>query len=275
SEFPFLAALEHPADRMAKLAKKSYKHFLTEFGSESEELLDLKEDTLDPVRRFMTGSGAQLYTDAKQFLDRNRTNFAYLEGDEADQLETALADGRCFAAGGMKRVKELTDSLRQRLETMADDARKSAEQAIKSRVEKLKAIPGYETLSDEQRKEIDSVVDETVAQIRNQPIIAVVREAATRFETNGYTGILQKVTRWTTPVTLPQEKSSDSEGAVNPVNPQSKIENPKWIEFIGMSHLDVSFDKPWLQTNEDVERYLDSLRVAMLLAVREGKRIQL
>ena len=268
SEYPFLAALEHPADRMGKLAKKPYKHFLAEFGSESEELLDLKEDTLDPIRRFMTGSGAKLYADAKQFLERNRTNFAYLEGYEADQLETALADGRCFAGNGMKRIKELTDSLRGSLETLADDARNSAEQAIKSRVEKLKSIPGYETLTDDQRKEIDSVVDDTISQIRNQPIIAVVKEAATRFETNSYTGILKKVTAWTAP---PPEPTPDPGGGGDPSKPEWKPP----VEFIGMSHLDVSFDKPWLQTEEDVDRYLDLLRTALVSAVKEGKRIQL
>jgi hypothetical protein len=268
SEFPFLAALEHPAERMAKLGKKSYKHFLTEFGSESEELLDLKEDTLDPIRRFMTGSGSQLYADAKQFLDRNRSNFAYLDGDETDRLEAALSDGRCFAGNGMKQVKDLTDSLRQRLETMATDARKSAEDAIKSRVEKLKSIPGYDALTKEQRQEIDSVVEGTIEQIRTQPIIAVVKEAATRFETNGYTGILKKVTAWTAP---PPETKPDGDGSDGPAKPEFKPP----IEFIGMNHLNVNFDKPWLQTEEDVEGYLTSLRQAMLSAVNAGKRIQL
>ncbi|WP_339743375.1 BREX system P-loop protein BrxC [uncultured Rubinisphaera sp.] len=268
SEYPFLAALEHPADRMTKLAKKSYRHFLTEFGSESEELLDLKEDTLDPIRRFMSGSGATLYADARQFLDRNRTNFAYLEGDEADQLETALADGRCFAGNGMKRVKELTDSLRASLETLADGARNSAEQTIKSRVEKLKAIPGYETLSDEQRNEIDSVVDDAINQIRNQPIIAVVREAATRFETNGYTGILKKITSWTAP---PPDSTSDQDGSGDESDPGWKPP----VEFIGIGHLNVSFDKPWLQDEVDVNQYLELLRAAMISAVKEKKRIQI
>ena len=268
SQYPFLAALEHPADRMAKLAKKSYKHFLTEFSSESEDLLDLKEDTLDPIRRFMTGSGAQLYDEAKQFLDRNRVNFGYLDGDETDELETALADGRCYAGGGMRRVKELTDLLRGQLESQADAVRKSTEQAIKSRMDKLKAIPNYDTLTNQQRGEIDSVLDETLEQIRNQPVIAVVKEAATRFENNGYTGILQKVTAWTA---SPPEAKSDGDSAGD----DSKLTCKDPVEFVGLSQIEVSFDKPWLETTEDVDQYISKLRDAMAIAIHEGKRVRL
>ena len=85
AEYPFLATLTDPAGKLAKLGKKSYKHFLTEFTSESDELLDLKEDVIDPIRSFMGGSGATIYAEAKQFIERNRTNFAYLESDEPTQ----------------------------------------------------------------------------------------------------------------------------------------------------------------------------------------------
>ncbi len=168
----------------------------------------------------------------------------------------------------MKKVKELTDSLRQRLEILAGDARKAAEAAVTARIEKLKGIPGYDELSDGQRKEIDSVVDETIEQIRSQPIIAVVREAAARFESSGYTGILKKVTAWIAPRPAPAQ-STGSGGA----DREPEWESP--VEFIGLNHLKVSFDKPWLATSEDVDRYIDQLRESMLRAVSEKKRITL
>ena len=68
AEYPFLSTLTEPADKLFKLGKKSYKHFLTEFSEESEELHDLKEDVIDPIRNFMGGSGATIYAEAKEFL---------------------------------------------------------------------------------------------------------------------------------------------------------------------------------------------------------------
>jgi hypothetical protein len=47
------------------------------------------------------------------------------------------------------------------------------------------------------------------------------------------------------------------------------------IEYVAQASLRVDFDKPWLETKEDVEQYLDQMRVAMLKVVNEGKRVQL
>jgi hypothetical protein len=269
SDYPFLDALDEPIDEFKKLGKKSYKHFLAEFDGQRDRLLDLKEDLLDPIRRFMSGPNANLFAEAKQFLARNETNFAYLDGDESKDLKKILADPKCYAGNSMQQVRSLVDSLKSRLETLATDARAAAEDAVTSRVKKLQAIPGYDTLTTEQRGEIDAIVKGTVDQIRTQPIIAVVREAATQFENKSYTDILKKVTTWTTPRSNPKSEIE---------NPKSDDPTPEWkppIEFIGLSHLDVSFDKPFLQSAPDIEAYIDQLRKAMMQAINDGKRIQI
>ncbi|QDS92477.1 hypothetical protein FF011L_12200 [Roseimaritima multifibrata] len=264
--YPFLDALTDPIDELKKLGKKSYKHFLSDFDGERDRLLDLKEDLLDPIRRFMSGPNASLFAEAKQFLARNETNFAYLDGDESKDLKKILADPKCYAGNSMQQVRTLVDSLKSRLETLANEARAAAEEAVTSRVKKLQAIPGYDTLTTEQRDEIDAIVKDTVDQIQKQPIIAVVREAAARFENKSYTQILGKVTQWTAPKPDPKDE------------PKNGDLKPEWkppIEFIGLSHLEVNFDKPWLETTEDVDHYIGKLRNAMAGAVKEGKRIRL
>ena len=272
AEYPFLSTLTEPADKLFKLGKKSYKHFLTEFSEESEELHDLKEDVIDPIRNFMGGSGATIYAEAKEFLDRNKTNFTYLNSDEPSKLEEILADPKCFASNGMKKAKEHTDSLRGSLKTLAEDARKAAEAAITARIEKLKKIPGYEELKDEQKEEIDSVVYDTIKQIRSQPIIAVVKETASRFESDGYRGMLEKVTAWTTP--KPPEDKGEKGDTGEGGDSESKPERKPPVEFIGLSHLVVPFEKAYIENQDDIDAYVDQLKEAMSKAVNEGKRIQ-
>lgn len=262
SDYPFLSALIDPIDDFKILGKKSYKFFLTEFDGRRDQLLDLKEDVLDPIRRFMSGPHASLFAEAQAFLVRNETNFSYLDGNEPEDLEKILADPKCYAGNKMKQVRSLVDSLKARLETLAADARAAAEEAVTSRVQKLQSIPGYETLTSEQRGEIDAIVEDTVEQIRTQPIIAVVREAATQFENKSYSEILGKVTQWTTP--QPDPENGDPK--------------PEWkppIVYIGLDHIEFDFDKPWLETTADVDQYIAKLRDAMAAAVHEGKRIKL
>ena len=264
-EFPFLNSLGSSIDEFGKLSKKPSKHFLVDFEAESERLLDLKESLLDPIRRFMSGPQATLYADAKSFLSHNATNFDYLVGDEHTQLRALLADVQCYAGNGMKQVKSLLDSLRGRLETLATEARAAAEQAVTSKVQRLASIEGYDKLTDAQKQQIESIVYETIEQIKSQPLIAVVKEAASRFVQKGYTDILGKVNSWTQ---KPEERES-SESETKP--------KPAWkppVEFIGISHLSVSFERPWLESEPDITAYLTLLRQAMLDAIDAGKRIQ-
>ncbi len=122
-EYPFLSTLSSHVDDFDKLTRKSYKYFLSEFDAESERLLDLKEQALDPVRRFMAGPQAALFAEARSFINHNATNFSYLDGDEHTQLKQLLDDPKCYVGNGMKQAKTLLDNLRSRLETLASEAR--------------------------------------------------------------------------------------------------------------------------------------------------------
>lgn len=267
-EYPFLATLSPHVNDLDKQARKSLKYFLSEFDDESERLLDLKEQVLDPIRRFMAGPHAALYVEARSFIKHNETNFVYLDGDEHTQLKQHLEDSRCYIGNGMKQVKTLLESLKGRLETQVTQARDAAVQAVTSKVKKLASIEGYDRLTDEQKREIYAIRDETIEQIESQPLIAFVKEAPTRFESNGYSSILSKLNHWTTPTseTLPVNSSDES----------TSDSNAEWkspVEFIGLSHLQVSFERPLLESESDVDAYLCEFRKALIDEITAGKKI--
>jgi len=47
------------------------------------------------------------------------------------------------------------------------------------------------------------------------------------------------------------------------------------VEYVPSRAVKVSFDKAWLADENDVERYLESMREALLDEIRKGKRIQI
>ncbi|MBW7886072.1 MAG: hypothetical protein H3C34_26270, partial [Caldilineaceae bacterium] len=69
-DFPFLAALAGPVALVQGVANKPYVFYLTELHDHEDELLDAKEQVLEPLRRFMNGSQKQIYLDARR---RSRT----------------------------------------------------------------------------------------------------------------------------------------------------------------------------------------------------------
>ena len=61
----------------------------------------------------------------------------------------------------------------------------------------------------------------------------------------------------------------DDGGVTPPPDPK-----PRRIDYVSSSTIKVPFAKAWLADETDVDRYLDSMRQALLDEIRKGKRIQ-
>src|SRR5690606_26079999 len=53
--YSFLSALEPLTAKIRMYPGKHYSFFLTDFGQHADDLLDSKEQVLDPIRRFLGG----------------------------------------------------------------------------------------------------------------------------------------------------------------------------------------------------------------------------
>lgn len=263
-EYPFISVLAEPIAKLSRLGKKSYKHFLSEFEGEAEELLDQKEDLIDPIRRFMSGSQAKLYAEVKEFINTHATNFDYIDGDEADRLRQVISDTKCFVGSGMKDAKDLLDRLRDSISKKSAEVRECAENAIREKVERLHKIEGYESLEQERKVEIQSLVNRALGTLDSQPLIAVVKETASRFEQDGYKTALSKITEWTRPSSPPSSQSGSG-----------NERKPVKIEYVPESSISVSFDKAWLESEQDVDDYLAAVREELMKVIGEGKRVQI
>ena len=260
--YPFLSELVEPTQTIGALGKKSFKFFLTEFEAQSDDLLDLKENLLHPVREFMSGSKAGLYKEAKQFIEKNETNFDYIDGDEGSDLSRVLNDSKCYAGSAMKDVKSTLESLKKKIEARATEVKATVEAAVNEKATRLKSIPGYETLPDDCKSKIDETISNAVSYIKDQPLIAVVRESGRRFEEDTYQQLLEKVDR----------KINAPNAASDATDPSPKPEPQPAIPLSGVK---VDYGQPWLTTESEVDAYTEKLTEAMKQAIKDGKRIQL
>jgi len=85
--------------------QKGIQLFLTDLSPIEDDLLDMKEDTLDPVQCFMSGSPRDIYDESKRFLEEQNANFAGLTGDESQQVKDILADAECFKGNKIQQLK--------------------------------------------------------------------------------------------------------------------------------------------------------------------------
>jgi hypothetical protein len=277
SHYPFLNALTPVLEKIKALTGKSYTWYLTELTRQEDALLDMKEGIIDPVRKFMGGPQKDIFDRARKFIQDQDPNFAYIEGDEAGQITGMLSDPDCFKGNCMQQVKLLLETLENKvngqIETEIAEAREMVA-ALKSRIE---GMAEFGVLNEEQKEQISRPFDEFNAGIERQKLIAVIRDTLRRFEESEYQRLLSNMTAWAQPTPKPEPVSVPG-GAATP-EPSQKPKPPEKtkprIEYVPSRNLKVSFDKAWLADEADVDKYLKSMREALMEEIQKGKRIQI
>lgn len=277
SQFPFLVALQEPINTITELLKKPYSYFLTDFKSESEQLLDWKENTIGPIRRFMAGPLKLVFETAIKFVEIHNANFADIDGDEPATLKEILHNPNCFVGDHMQRAKVLVETLTDRLETKVSEEKKTANKTLLTLKKRLANVPEYAQLTAPQQEELNAVVDKLANWLEEQTLVAVIRDRINRFEANEFRELLTRIADMSQPEPAPVGAPEQTQTAKQTESPTkaTRATRNKRIEYVSARSLEVNFDKDCLLNEQDVDEYVSALRAAMLEAIKDGKRVQI
>jgi len=151
SQYPFLNALTPVLEKLKELTGKPYTWYLTELTRQEDALLDMKESVIDPVRKFMNGPQKDIFDHARQFVQTQKPNFAYIDGDETAQLDASLNDPECFKGNRMQQVKLLLDILQEKLTAQIEAEIAKAMETIAALEDRLCGMTEFGALNSEQR----------------------------------------------------------------------------------------------------------------------------
>ncbi len=277
SQYPFLNALQPVLEKLKELTGKPYTWYLTELTRQEDALLDMKESVIDPVRKFMSGPQKVIFDNARKFLQTQEPNFAYIEGDESAQVVASLTDPDCFKGNRMQQVKTQVETLQEKVTAQIEAEIAKAKETVAALKGRIKSMAEFSALNGEQQEQITRPFNEFNAGLERQKLIAVIRDTLRRLEESDYQRLLSQMTSWAQPAPTPEPaqepgKTAMPDAGTKPT-PPAKPE-PR-IEYVPSRSVKVSFDKAWLADETDVERYLESMREALLDEIRKGKRIQI
>ena len=274
SQYPFLTALNPVIDGLKEIIGKPYTWYLTELLRQEDALLDMKEKVIDPLRKFMGGPLKAIFDEARKFVQAQESNFSYLAGDESSQVISALTDPECFKGNRMQQVKSLVYTLQEKVEAHVATEIVKAKEAVTGLQESLCAMPEFAGLSQAQQGQITKPFADVVEQLGKQTLIAVIRDTPRRVKETEYPQLLSRIADWSQPVVKPTTTGSDGRKPSSTPDTTTKTAEPR-IEYVTSQSVRVSFDKRWLADEADVERYLESMKKALLTEIRSGKRIQI
>jgi len=276
NHYPFLTVLAEPIKQLQELSKKEYSFFLTDLSPIEDDLLDMKEDILDPVQRFMSGSPRDIYDGSKRFLEEQNANFAGLVGDESQQIKDILADGKCYTGNKMQQLKGLVESLRGQVATLVDDEKQNALEVLQVLQNELTSMDDFLLLSDSQQKELLRSFTDFNEKSQAQRIIAVIYQSITAFKENNFLQLLSQKDKWISEQRQRAKKNDgvDDAGGEENDSGNTSTEEVK-PEYVSKSKISINFTKSILENESDVNAYVEAVKEAYLTEVKQGKRVQI
>lgn len=265
NQYPFLSSLENLSILLRKLGSMDYTDLLSKSGEFEDELLDNKDQFLDPIRHFWNGEQKRIFDRLLQFLQGNQANFDYVETQEREFLGEVREDHAPYRGDLIRRAKDSMDALETRLISKIKEEKDITIESTNQRITQIQAQEGFTKLKPAQQEEILTPFREIISRAKNQNYIANLKVDRDRLG-NLYTDQLNKIGNL-----LAKNEAKD-----NP--PQPGTPEPKSVEhFINIKEVEkkVKTKKGQLNSEADVEEYIHSLKQAMLEQIQQNRKITL
>ena len=259
--YSFLSALEPLTAKIRMYPGKHYSFFLTDFRQHADDLLDSKEQVLDPIRRFLGGPQRAIYDEAKALVQEQGPNLAYIEGDEARILKEIVESDSCYRSNQMQKAKECMEEIKAKVSARLSHERQLACERTRKCIGRIAELYEFQRLDASQQGLLTMPFEAMIKSFETATMIALIRDQLHSLEHTQYQGAISQLNEWV------REKSETKQG-------DSKVKE-EFRDYIDSRTIQVDYSKPTLETEDDLDDYLKALREAFLKEIKAKRRIQI
>lgn len=253
SRYPFVDQLKGPISLLEQVVGKPDDWYLSEFNL-GDDLRDAKDNVIDPIQAFLYGTQRSIYDDASALLSTNGSNLNYLSPGTDEAVKTILGDPNVFRGNKMAQLKTAADNLRGQIEAIVAATRAKLTASVEGRKTELLTSNFYEKATPEARQRVAQRIDTTLARITHESQVPLILQSGSTFESEDYPALLDILT------------GSGQGGGDGASGPKQTV-SVKAITVPGASGV--------LESEAEVDKYLDALRNVLVQALNDGKRIAL
>ncbi len=257
NNYPFLGALSPVIEYMEKLTKKEYTYYLTHVKEFDDDLLEYKEEVIDPIKRFWNGEQKKIYDSINVFFTGNQSNLEYVESRELEELRSVIQHPTPYRGDLIKNAKAAKDALTNKVLELIDEERKLTETAITEVIGRIKYHEEYHNLDENNQKKVLQPFNIELNKLSEQRFIANLRETRSKVEGNLLTQQLN--------IMVELAKPDDHD-----------VQDPEpIITYRNISTIKPAFARNELRNAEDVEEYVEALKTRLNDLINDNKRISL
>jgi hypothetical protein len=255
--FPFVDKIKKPLVEFKEWASKSYAVFLKDLSKVENDWLDAKEDVIDPIRKFVHGTQGQVYLDLHTFYREHRANLTDIVPEDAAQLQDFLQSETPYRGSALQEGKALKETMAQQVEAALKKEREDAVATVKRMEANIGTLDGFGDLDESEKTKLLRGSKDILDEIQTANLLAVVRDKLARYSSNGYQrqlGILNDL----------NAAKAKAQGFEEPTS-----------RYIPSNAVTIGYAKSAIETEADLNEYLDAIRTAYLAELKERRKITL
>jgi hypothetical protein len=277
----FLSVLDPVIATLKDGASKNASWFLTDLARAQDALLDTKENIIDPVRRFMNSPQKAIYDQVSQLVAEQEDNFSYVAQAEVDAVRSLLTDNKPWQGNQLQQLKPQLDALQQAVANQLGHEKEVATSRVTELEQRLQATDEYTRLSPANQLTLSKRFGDARQTLQGQKRIAMIRDQLRHFEDERFPQLLlllDQLARPTeqpaTPNTATEQVAASSSGSTSNVVSTARppTTEPK---LVPARTIKVSYMKPWLASEAELDDYLQKQREAWLKEIQAGNRVQI
>lgn len=282
AQFGFVQQLDNAIEQINYASGMGEDWLLGDFTAQetengSEELLELKEDIIDPIVVFLNGSQSRILADGLEWLKNNKPNIDYASGTTASLYQSAeqLAnDPNIFRK--TNKFKTTIDDLREETDAAIRTERANALKDVEGIRAKIHDSAEYQHAAQAAQAEAETELDQVAERMQNMLFIYKMRESVHELSERTYPQLINRLS-----ASAPRPKTAPAGEAQAPTAMTTDVNTPESRQEV-TPRVAVSFatisrphTKDALETKDDVDDFLDAYRRELIAAIENGKKILL
>ena len=190
SRYPFVSQLSSVVALLDEVVGKQIDWYLSEFDK-ADELLEAKEDLIDPIKSFLNGQQAKIFDEAQAHLTANTGNLGYLPAGSADTVKALLSDANAFRGNKMNQLKAAADTLRGQIDDVVAEKRAGMTAAIEGRKAEILGSAYYANATPSAQESVIRRIDAILARLSGETQAALILQAGATFEQDRLPGVAE------------------------------------------------------------------------------------
>tara|TARA_B100000989_G_C19314034_1_gene373816 strand:- start:91 stop:672 length:582 start_codon:yes stop_codon:yes gene_type:complete len=193
----------------------------------------------------MEGPQSSIYKDTYMFYENNTDNFMFLKNIKSDEIRSILNDSECFLGNKIPNLKRLKTELEKEIYAKKLEEVNFATNKFNQITKQIESLSDYINANDEDQSRIKSEIEKNINSLQNTNNILSIQAIFDNFE------------KFKLPSLISSLVKSDNKNIISSTS--LKLNNKKFI----------------LESEEDVNDYIETYKKAILDEIRSGNKIKI